>query len=193
MEQHPARRIYNLYFRFRGVAGLGPDTSPADNVWLSDTGKPSIPHKWIKYDAQDPTKNKFIPEQIEATFRYDKCASDDEIKKALKAFQGKILSDTARHWSSLNWIVDTKGKKRDWQKINQVLENCLDAYRIGRPLSAIVAALHLAETNANDKKLKSADREAKRMLTHAGNLIEAAKEGFTQFCREAMKPLPRNL
>lgn len=191
MKPHPAVQIFSLYNEFRKAGGLSEDPTPAINVWVDDQKKEVyVPSE---DDDQNPSMIASINEQITIPFEFDVCDDDDTLKAALKDFQEKVLSHPGRHWTSLTSIRDSKGRKRDWQKINEVLNRCLKAYNIGKPYSLIVAELELANTNASEKVLKSADREAKRYFCHAKKLVKASSNGFISFCREAVTPLDRNL
>ncbi len=193
MRQPPAGEVFDIYNEFRKEAGLEPDPSPAANVFVSDSvhGKQEV-YVVPEDTDQDDGWTTSVNETINLSFSFDVCATDDAIKAAIEELQRKALAHPGRHWTALSWVKDAKGRSRDWSEINMILGKCLHAHQIGRPLSSIVTALELADSSATDEEWKSAEREAKRMLDRAGNLIEAARAGFIAFCQEAMKPLPRN-
>lgn len=180
----PVRVIFDIYNEFRLYAGLDRDNSPAEDLWLDDYGKPSF----LKEPEDETAWDDTISSRIEMTFTFDVCDTDEEIISKLKLFQIQALNNSARHWASLDW---SRGKK--WVTTQKNLERSLIAVQTGKPYSVIVSVLNLADSKATAEKLKSADKEAKRLYMKAERLIEAAKIGFHEFRKVAMKPLPRNI
>lgn len=180
----PLKVIFDIYNEFRLCAELDRDNTPAENLWLDDYGKPVF----IKEPEDEAAfMDITVSSRIEMTFTFDMCDTNAEIKSKLLLFQKQVLNNPARHWTSLDW-----SHGRNWMEIQANLERSLIAVKTGKPYPAIVSTLNLADSKATDKKLKSADKEAKRLYKH-GELLKKSSDSFFKFCCAAIKPLPRNI
>jgi hypothetical protein len=181
----PVKVIFQLYNEFRLCAGHDRDNTPAENLWLNDYGNPVL----LKEPEDEAAfMDITVLSKIEMKFTFDMIDTDEDIKTKIKELQEKALNHKARHWASLDW---SRGKK--WVTTQKNLERSLIAVQTGKPYSVIVSVLNLADSKATAEKLKSADKEAKRLYMNAERLIEAAKIGFHEFRKVAMKPLPRDI
>lgn len=129
----------------------------------------------------------------------------ETLKKDLDRFKEYVL-DLASDYKRLLKVVfpetitdvprNTKQHKRSYDEILKSLEESYKAHRMkkfdsGSNVSIAKELGIMPMDDSSDKGFKNGDREVRRRLKHADNLIQAAINGT--FCKAIEKPLPRNM
>lgn len=177
------KMLTRLYNEFREFSGKDLDYSPVKNLFETS----DFEVEFIEDTEDEAAWTSTLTPPIEIAFEFGKCDTDEMIEKKIKEFRIKVLKDKRRHWASFNWM-----RGRNWVTIQNNLERSLKAIKAGTSYPVIAAELKLVDSKAPATKLKSADREAKRLFMH-GQLLVDSSNSFIEFCHVAIKPLPRDI